>query len=205
MPGHPFAAQSLVRTPNDSFHHPTDHYRLPFKEPLIERLELHQQATCLHTSGISQAIVAALFDHWRDEGKQKGCGSKKEGEEAWAGFESHVYSVNCFYGAQRNAILSSARKHLAGLAEWTEPTAGMFLWLKLLGVDDTMALIRERAVEQNVLFVPGSSFEPVEGESGGAEGVVRPASRYIRASFSTSSPEEMDEALARLASLIRSN
>jgi kynurenine/2-aminoadipate aminotransferase len=32
--------------------------------PLIDRLALHMQSTSLHTSGISQALVAGLLDHW---------------------------------------------------------------------------------------------------------------------------------------------
>ena len=31
---------------------------------LVERLELHTQATQLHTSGISQLLVAALMQEW---------------------------------------------------------------------------------------------------------------------------------------------
>ena len=67
----------------------------------------------------------------------------------------------------------------------------MFLWLKLNGIDDTKALIEEKAAAANVLFVPGQSFDPLD----------RP-SPYVRASFSTASDEDMDIAMERLAALI---
>jgi len=53
-------------------------------------------------------------------------------------------------------------------------------------------LITERAREAKVLLVPGKSFFP-----GGA-----PPSPYVRAAYSLPTPEAMDEALRRLASLL---
>ena len=44
------------------------------------------------------------------------------------------------------------RTKLTGLAEWTEPSAGMFLWLKLVGISDTKSLIEEKARKKEVLF-----------------------------------------------------
>jgi len=32
---------------------------------LVERIEYHAQASVLHSSGISQALVSGLFDQWR--------------------------------------------------------------------------------------------------------------------------------------------
>lgn len=37
-----------------------------------------------------------------------------------------------------------------GLVEFSRPTAGMFVWMKLLGVEDSFALIREKAVAEKV-------------------------------------------------------
>jgi len=72
------------------------------------------------------------------------------------------------------------------------PSSGMFVWLRLHGVYDSHALIAEHAVAAKVLFVPGSSFMPCGS-----------ASPYVRAAFSIASPEEIDEALLRLATLLR--
>jgi len=141
---------------------------------LIERLSFHTQATNLHNSGISQVMVSKLFDHW---GKR--------------GFDDHAAKVASFYCRRRDVLLAAAERHLTGLATWSPPDAGMFLWIKLNGIDDTKALIEEKAAAANVLFVPGQSFDCWD----------RP-SQYIRASFSTASDEDMDVAMERLASLI---
>ena len=58
-------------------------------------------------------------------------------------------------------------------------------------------LIEEKAVDAKVIFVPGSAFIAPDA------GVEVPSS-FVRAAFSTAAPEDMDEALARLAVLLRS-
>ena len=141
---------------------------------LIERLSFHTQATNLHNSGVSQIMLSKLLDHW---GKH--------------GFDEHAKNVASFYCRRRDVMLAAAERHLTGLAAWSPPEAGMFLFLKLNGIDDTKVLIEEKAAAANVLFVPGQSFDPLD----------RP-SPYVRASFSTASDEDMDIAMERLAALI---
>ena len=164
---------------------------------LIERLQLHTQASNLHTCGVSQArglattsagsrrdlgrdfgverktdchfrgdlaqaLVGALFDTWAGQ----------HGGDALAGFEGRMRHVADFYRGQRDAFIASAERHLTGLAKWTVrralgpikarvtaaafypirafsqvPEAGMFVWLDLLGVGDSHALIAEGAVD----------------------------------------------------------
>mmetsp|Transcript_3319 Transcript_3319/g.4785 ORF Transcript_3319/g.4785 Transcript_3319/m.4785 type:complete len:121 (-) Transcript_3319:59-421(-) len=108
------------------------------------------------------------------------------------GLDKHARNVAKFYCDRLDILLSAANMHLSGLAEWREPEAGMFLWIKLLnGVSDTKALIEDKAAKANVLFVPGQSFCP-SGEK----------SPYVRASFSTASDSDLDIAMKRLAALI---
>ena len=45
-------------------------------------------------------------------------------------------------------------QELAGLAEWQRPQAGMFIWLKLLGVQDVDDIANE-LVQANVMLLPG--------------------------------------------------
>ena len=111
--------------------------------PLIERLELHTQATQLHTSGVSQLLVASLIKEWGLEG-----------------FNDHTVAVSDLYRERRDVFLESAERHLTGLATWTTPTAGMFVWLECLGVEETDTLIREKALKKKVLMLPGSVFMP---------------------------------------------
>ncbi|KAJ3097175.1 hypothetical protein HDU97_005094 [Phlyctochytrium planicorne] len=144
-------------------------------KPLVDRIVLHAQATLLHTSGVSQMLVYHILNRWGQEG-----------------FLAHSDRVATFYSDKSKVFLEAAEKHLKGLAVWTEPTAGMFVWLKLLGVDDSSTLIKEKAAEKKVLLVPGFEFFPNPR--------VTP---YVRASFSTATGHEIDIALSRLAEVIR--
>lgn len=57
---------------------------------------------------------------------------------------------------------------------------------------DSNVLIAQRAVAKGVLAIPGTSFFP-NGRM----------SAYVRASFSTIAPENVDEALRRLAEVVK--
>lgn len=147
---------------------------------LLERLNYHTQATQLHNSGLSQAVVAKLLQEWD---------TISEG-----GFEAHAQKVAEFYQERGQVLHQAAERHLTGLAEWSVPEAGMFLWMDLAcsGITDTMSMIENKAAKAKVLLVPGQSFSPTNSKSS-----------FVRASFSTASNEEMELAVQRLADLIR--
>lgn len=160
--------------------------------PLIAALGLNAQASCLHTSGVSQALVLELFRHW-GVGEP---GSESSGAHMGR-LEGHVTSVAGFYRAQRDACTAAVRKHLEGpglAALYAEPEGGMFVWLRVHGMEDTNALVKERAAAAGVLFVPGSAFVPGGGEA---------PSPFVRASYSLATPEQLDEAFRRFATAIR--
>jgi len=142
--------------------------------PLIQKMELHQQAWALHTSGMSQVIAFRVLEQWGNEG-----------------FDAHVRKIQEFYKQRKVTLVSLLEKHLKGLAEWNDPVAGMFIWIKLVGFSDSQSLIKEKALEKKVLMVPGQSFMP-----------NNEISRCVRASFSTATEAQMEEALKRLASLL---
>ncbi|KAM9143625.1 kynurenine/alpha-aminoadipate aminotransferase, mitochondrial isoform 2-T3 [Pangshura tecta] len=109
------------------------------------------------------------------------------------GFLEHIDRVVAFYRDQRDAMLAAADKWLKGLADWHVPAAGMFLWIKIKGVSDTQQLITEKALQKEVLLVPGGAFNIDSSVP----------SSYVRASFSLTSPAQMDQAFQRLAELIK--
>merc|ERR1712232_522836 len=90
---------------------------------LVERLELHSQASILHSGGVSQALVAGIFNQWE--------AGPANGGSSFPAFVRHCDDIAAFYKSKRDAFLSSADTHLKGLCEWVVPTAGMFVWLKL--------------------------------------------------------------------------
>lgn len=147
---------------------------------LLRAIELHMQSTVLHTSGVSQALVAKLLSAW--------------GSEGW---ERHLRKVALFYARKRDLCVAAARRHLEGLARFSTPDAGMFLWIELLaGVRDSRLLITQKAVDAKVLFVPGAAFDPTTPSRGAW-------SRHVRAAYSTLRDSEFDTAFARLANLLR--
>ncbi|ROL46732.1 Kynurenine/alpha-aminoadipate aminotransferase, mitochondrial [Anabarilius grahami] len=143
---------------------------------LVDRVVLHIQASTMHTSTFTQLIISQLLHNWGQ-----------------TGFLSHVDGVIEFYRSQRNAMLTSADKWLRDVAEWHCPMAGMFLWIKLKGIKDTQRLIMERALEKEVLLVPGGVFNINSSDP----------CPYVRAAFSLSTPQQIDEAFRRLADLIK--
>jgi kynurenine/2-aminoadipate aminotransferase len=143
--------------------------------PLITKIQFAQQASTLHTAGLSQAMLIVLL--------------QKIGPSGW---DAHIANVQDFYTERRNKFLEYAEKHLTGLAEWWIPSAGMFVWFKFLGIDDSLQLIQEKAISAKVLMVPGRSCS-----------VNDKPSPYARAAFSIASDAEMDEALRRLAEMLR--
>ncbi|XP_071848039.1 kynurenine/alpha-aminoadipate aminotransferase, mitochondrial-like [Apostichopus japonicus] len=142
---------------------------------LIYRIQLHMEASVLHSSAVSQMIIFKLLEKWGMDG-----------------FLAHSEKVAEFYQQRRDVMLRAADKWLTGLAEWNVPTGGMFLWMKLPGVQDTKDMIMKKAMKKEVLFVPGDVFDVSEGTS-----------QYIRACYSVCSDEAMDEGMKRLASLIK--
>ncbi|XP_026555479.1 kynurenine/alpha-aminoadipate aminotransferase, mitochondrial isoform X1 [Pseudonaja textilis] len=145
-------------------------------KPLIDRVILHIQVSTMHTSTFTQLMIAELLQQW-----------------GLNGFLDHVDSVVDFYKQQRDVMLNAADKWLKGLADWHIPAAGMFLWIKIKGVPDTQELIMKKALEKQVLLVPGCSFNINSSDP----------SSHVRASFSLSSPSQIDQGFQRLADLIK--
>jgi len=141
---------------------------------LVEQLQIDQQATSLHTSGLSQMVLFSIVNKW--------------GKDGW---DKQIKAVEKTYTERRDALISYAEKYLKGLAEWHIPAAGMFVWFKLLGIEDSNDLIKNKAVHEKVLLVPGKSFMPNDEPS-----------PYVRAAYSTATFEQMEEAIKRLASLL---
>ena len=134
-------------------------------------------------------------------------------------FLAHTRTASQLYRRKRDVFERGLKKHLEGLAEWTSPEAGMFVWcvvsiplslgsrltvprFKLLlkspnssadelSSGDSEAIIRTNALERGVLALPGTVFLPNGRKTA-----------YVRASFSLVSEAEVDEALRRLREVI---
>ncbi|XP_078049168.1 kynurenine/alpha-aminoadipate aminotransferase, mitochondrial [Augochlora pura] len=144
--------------------------------PLIASIELHLQSSHLHAPTLSQVIMYKLMKIWGYDKLMK-----------------HFANIRCFYKQRRDMIATLAEKHLSGLAEFTVPQGGFFLWIKVQEIKDTWKMIMQQGVKNGVIMAPGAAFMADKNEPCNA----------IRASFAKASYQEMDLALKRLADLIR--
>ncbi|KAJ7192513.1 pyridoxal phosphate-dependent transferase [Mycena pura] len=134
--------------------------------------------TNLQPNSLTQIMAHALLARWGP-----------------AGFLAHCREVAALYRTRRDAFECVAKKYLTGLAEWTPPIAGMFLYIKLLvhadGRPTDSAALLQRAVARGVLAVPGTGFMPLGGPT-----------PFVRISFSVVEEKDAEEACRRLRDVI---
>ncbi|XP_021962290.1 kynurenine/alpha-aminoadipate aminotransferase, mitochondrial [Folsomia candida] len=143
---------------------------------LIRVLELSLQASVLHASSLSQVLVHGILKSWGIHG-----------------FVNHTTKVKQFYKRRRDLMVASVEKHLKGLAEWNLPQGGMFLWMRMLHVEDTYEMVMERGIGEKIMLLPGREFMARREDH----------CPYLRAAFSVIPEDEMDEGMERLKALIK--
>jgi 2-aminoadipate transaminase len=102
---------------------------------------------------------------------------------------AHIERIRQAYGERFARMDAALSTNLGTSVAWTHPEGGMFLWVTCPDSVDTNDLML-KAIEQHVLFVPGRDFFP---DASGH--------RFMRLNFSNSKPEQIDEGIARLASV----
>lgn len=144
--------------------------------------DVQTSSTNLQAPSISQAILYTLLSNW-----------------GYDGFDKHVEYVASVYRRKRDLFEAAMKKHLSGLAEWSSPEAGMFVWFRLYLPEvegskegDSEDVITKRAFKQKILALPGTSFFPSGRKTA-----------YVRATFSVLPEEHFDEAVRRIAEIVR--
>ncbi|KAG0751520.1 hypothetical protein G6F24_014252 [Rhizopus arrhizus] len=107
--------------------------------PLINKLVQAKQATDLHTPTLTQMAVYEIV---------------KDGF-----LEEHLPNVREIYRAQGSCMLDAIKREFPSTVTWTKPEGGMFIWLTLPEHIDSTKLL-EKAIAQNVAFVPGAPSAP---------------------------------------------
>jgi 2-aminoadipate transaminase len=108
----------------------------------------------------------------------------------WLGavdLDAHIGVLRAEYGRRRDALLDGLLDALPPGSSHNRPEGGMFVWARLPGGWDAEPLLT-RALAHDVAFVPGYPF--FAGE---------PDRATLRFSFTTHSPAEIAEGLARLS------
>ena len=139
---------------------------------IMKKMAVAKQASDLHSNNLAQRIIYQfVLDN---------------------SLEDHLTSIRTFYKEQADFMITSMKQFFPGQVNWIVPKGGMFIWATLPDELDTTTLL-EKAIEQNVLFVPGQNFYV-----GGVQG-----NNSLRINFSHSSKAEILKGIKVLGTLIR--
>ena len=136
---------------------------------LIRKLALLKQGADLHTASFNQMVMHQV---------------------ALAGFDTQVERIRAVYRARRDAMLAALQRHAPPGVRWSRPEGGMFVWVELPEHIDAAVLL-DRAIRQDLAFVPGSAFFP--------DGTGR---NTMRLSFSLSDEAQIEVGIFKLMSLV---
>ncbi len=113
-----------------------------------EKIVILKQGTDLHTSTLSQMMVAAYMDRYD--------------------LDEDVRRIRDAYRIRRDAMLEAIEAEMPGGVRVTRPAGGLFLWAELPEGVDARDLL-DRCVARDVAFVPGEAFFP----NGGHKNTIR--------------------------------
>ncbi|KAG0340580.1 Aromatic/aminoadipate aminotransferase 1 [Podila humilis] len=160
--------------------------------------QYHNEVTIQQPSGFSQALLAEmLVNHWGQ-----------------AGYTRYLTeNVRTEYLYRSRHLQACFKKHVdSSLASFIEPSAGMFLWIKVhvekhprFGtVQDNVLMLElfNKCIKNNVLFVPGWQFsckpKPDDIDPADLLGTwYDEAATYMRATFAYATFDQMEQATIR--------
>ncbi len=104
---------------------------------------------------------------------------------------AQVEKIRATYQQRFEAMAGALERYMPEGFSWTRPEGGMFLWVTGPRGLDTSAMV-QAASQRGVLYVPGEDFFPLGEEK-----------NSLRLSFSTSSPQRIEEGVRILADVCR--
>lgn len=140
-------------------------------QALHRKLVQAKQAADLHTPSFTQRIVHE---------------SIKDGF-----LDAHIPTIVDLYQQRCQVMLDAMRELFPRTATWNNPEGGMFIWVTLPPGTDSGKLL-EKAIAENVAFVPGAPFFANE-----------PQANTLRLSFVTVPPERIRQGIAVLGALLK--
>lgn len=139
---------------------------------IIARLTVLREAIDLESSQLTQRLAAEFLLRGH--------------------LEPHLKRLNATNLERRDALLAALARELGGLAEWTVPEGGLFVWVSLPEGVDTGALF-QAALERKVAYIPGAHFSPH------GPGPLN----TLRLNYSNATPDRIREGIHRLAEVIK--
>jgi DNA-binding transcriptional MocR family regulator len=106
--------------------------------------------------------------------------------------EQRINDLCDTYRTKRNRFDDALHHYFGDIAIWTKPAGGLFFWLELNRKIDTRLLL-PKAIERNVIFMPGENFYADASDGIGT----------MRLNFSLMDSNQTEIGLKRLSELIR--
>ena len=132
-----------------------------------------KQAADLHTNRLGQNMI----DHFLESGQ----------------YPEHIKRLRSVYKMKCDHMNAALNRHLGHVVEFSPPIGGMFFWVKLPQGVSSIAVL-EQALNEKILVLPGKPFFPCETSFDDS---------YLRLSFARVSSDEIDRAIAVLATVIK--
>jgi DNA-binding transcriptional MocR family regulator len=143
---------------------------------------------------IAQAEIVQRMLLLKEEGGTSSFAQHVAAEYACEGaLASHITTLVEAYRAKRDAMLYALDHHFPPAVKWTRPSGGFFVWATLPPSIDPHALV-SLARAEGVEYLPG--------EWCFAQPPANPGT-YMRLSFSLLSASEIEEAIKKLGSVVR--
>ena len=112
-------------------------------------------------------------------------------------FDEHVLKLRESYRVKLDAMLAALDEHMAGIPDvsWGKAEGGLYVWFKA-GIDtDVRGPLFRRAMQEDVMYVPGAHCYPKEGEPAQTD--------MLRLSFGVQPADRIRQGIAALARAIR--
>jgi 2-aminoadipate transaminase len=140
---------------------------------LREAVSIVKEASDLETSALTQRVLERFLSS--------------------NALEPHLERLRHSYRERRDAMLDALERHFPSCTRWNRPLGGLFVWVELPPSIRADRLLAEAVDEEGVAFIPGSAFATTRDAGASA----------MRLSFATCEPAEIDEAVRRLARVLK--
>lgn len=148
---------------------------------IIDKMAMKIHSATLGGNMMCQSIVSSILLHWGD-----------------AGLDAYAARMQGLYAKRAASALASLETHMKDFAVWRTPVGGMFVWIKLIHVDDAREFFQSLK-ESGVVVMPGHVSL---AEKTDADGNTKRCP-HIRISFSYISAEAIGEGVRRIAEVYR--
>jgi 2-aminoadipate transaminase len=146
---------------------------LVLPEHLVDPVIRLRNRLDVHTSSVTQGIVERLVT----------------GVNPW--FDQMVGDATALYRERAGVLIDALHEHLPGAFEIQAPEGGLFLWPRLTDDGLDPAALFRRAAANGVVYQQGEFFA--------ADPRQRSSARHLRFAYSDRTPQELREAVRRLA------